>query len=333
MPENKSLKYLNDYKEIHNKSNHTCLACDFLNKPINSHTVSRALFNFFGNTSSKNNNEVYEIKKFNIVKLLKDNKAFGDETIHQKTASTRPLFCSKHDKELFESLEHNYRDYNFLNPEFKNKNIFLLGYRALCLAYYECKISNKRLDILKTEAKEQVSKEDFIIIEKEQERLTNQLNQLKKELSEYTCMLDNENYNDSKFFSIKYSLKANSTHNLAFVSTINDKTKGGGGVVTITHMPIDEVNGYFLLQWHKSDVNNEVAKIVIRGLLEIPCEKIEMAIHELAFKVSNVFCRIEWEDKHKIFQDGKRCKDIARFLESKKDIFNNWENIQIELIM
>ena len=89
-------------------------------RAIKSHTVSKA--SNLLKISSKNH--VYQIE--NPIFNINNNNLINFEPIGIKKASAYPLFCAKHDADLFESFEKN----SIL--KITQKHSFLLHYRAAC---------------------------------------------------------------------------------------------------------------------------------------------------------------------------------------------------------
>lgn len=311
----------------------TCIMCEYLGESkncIKSHTVSKSLFKFIG-ADSTNQNQVYEINKFSFIpKRAKQNHDLTDYLIReakQKIASTYPLFCNKHDVDLFSNIENNYDNYAFLtSQDLKEKNNFLLGYRAICYARVNTILALKKLHLLKQYAIK-ILKDDYnkikYFMESQRKILNQELNIINKELSIFNIYLDKENFKHSFFYSIKYDLKNHAQHNLIYSSIlVEPKSKA---IITINNFPINDKQGYFLLQWLPTKKNNDYFKRVV-GNLWLEDNLIEQSIHRMAFNSTNIFSRISWEDKFRIFTNGLTSNDKVQFLKDE-NIFNNWENI------
>jgi len=151
MDENKlfQIKLKEHFQKISNKKR-KCSHPNCNERAINSHTVSRA--SNLLKISSKNNN-LYSIKNpiFGI-----NNNDFLDFKCGVNTASVYPLFCKKHDSDLFEPFENK----NIL--KITQKHSFLLHYRILNKALYLKEILDEAYTKAIQELKEN---EQFIKIE------------------------------------------------------------------------------------------------------------------------------------------------------------------------
>lgn len=117
------IKLNEHFKKISNKKRE-CSHPSCNKKAIGSHTVSKA--SNLLKISSKNH--VYQIE--NPIFNMNNNSLINFEPIGIKKASAYPLFCAKHDTDLFESFEKN----SIL--KITQKHSFLLHYRILNKALY-----------------------------------------------------------------------------------------------------------------------------------------------------------------------------------------------------
>jgi hypothetical protein len=136
---------------VKSQENGTCLYPGCTEKPIGSHVIARKTLRLIAENSKVltwNTPDAYAL-----FKQAKEGKPMRDLTfmpelvgIHDIRKVTRPIFCQKHDGEVFAPIE---KDEIASRSAFLPEQIVLLAYRALCSVTYKDTLTEALVSLVK----------------------------------------------------------------------------------------------------------------------------------------------------------------------------------------
>lgn len=136
---------------VKSQKNDTCLYPGCTEKPIGSHVIARKTLRLIAENSKVliwNMPDAYAMfRQFKEGKPMRDLTLMPELVgIHDIRKVTHPIFCQKHDGEIFAPIE---KDEIALRSAFLPEQIVLLAYRALCSVTYNDTLTEALVAIVK----------------------------------------------------------------------------------------------------------------------------------------------------------------------------------------